>query len=42
MKSKRKVGNTGVGTGAHLHFEVLKGGYTGYGKYEVDPMKYLK
>lgn len=37
-----KVGNTGVGTGAHLHFEVLKGGYTGWGKYEVNPMKYLK
>lgn len=33
------VGNTGVGSGSHLHFAIQIGGTT-YGEYEVDPLKY--
>lgn len=36
-----EIGNTGVGTGEHLHFEVSPAGTGGYGKDE-DPMPYVK
>jgi murein DD-endopeptidase MepM/ murein hydrolase activator NlpD len=36
-----EIGNTGAGTGEHLHFEVSPAGTGGYGKDE-DPMPYVK
>ena len=36
-----EIGNTGAGTGEHLHFEVSPKGTGGYGKDE-DPMPYVK
>ena len=36
-----EIGNTGAGTGEHLHFEVSPAGQGGYGKDE-DPMPYVK
>lgn len=38
------MGNTGIGTGVHLHFEIHKGTYNyGNGKYpsSLDPMKFI-
>jgi len=36
-----EIGNTGAGTGEHLHFEASPAGTGGYGKDE-DPMPYVK
>lgn len=35
------MGSTGNSTGPHLHFEVHKGGYAGYGENAVNPMPYI-